>query len=202
LIPTFFPETETMLCIMKRPIGWIILVAAGFVFLRSGSAQTDEQKADVSKIAGEDAGNALLSVYGAVNTLASNRNNGVFSEAEVLDLATSYRGGAELTLRLLRERGDSPEIQRLIDGADLLVKQATALEAWIRIGDDALAPTYKKLEGETTAQLFGGAVAAGGSPEAPSQEVIRYRTTKAVGLDGETAYSAVMTVSRTAPTIL
>lgn len=158
------------------------------------TAQTDEQKSAVTRIAGETAGPALLSTYEAVNILADGWKNGTFADDRALELATSYRGSAELTLSLLRQAGDTPELKNLADGADSLVKQATALEAWIRINDEALAPTYKKLKLATDAALFGGGETTAAGP-AGGSAVIRLRVTKATNPDGSAGDIGTLTVT-------
>jgi hypothetical protein len=65
------------------------------------SARNDEQKAAVLRVAGETAGPALLSTYEAVNVLAEGWKNGTFAADRALELATSDRSSAELTLNLI-----------------------------------------------------------------------------------------------------
>jgi len=174
---------------MKIPLLILALSLPFFV-----SAQTDEQKAAVLRVAGETAGPALLSTYEAVNVLAEGWKNGTFADDRALELATSYRGSAELTLKLLRQAGDSPELKNLADGADSLVKQATALEAWIRINDDALAPTFEKLKLATNTALFGGGETTVTTPGGGSA-VIRLRVTKATNPDGSAGDIGTLTVT-------
>lgn len=172
----------------------IPLLILSFAFPVLIFAQTDEQKTAVLRVAGETAGPAFLSVYEAVNILADGWRKGTFPDDRALELATSYRGSAELTLSLIRQAGDTPELKSLADGADSLVKQATALEAWIRINDEALAPTYEKLRLATDTALFGGGETAGAGPVGGSA-VIRLRVTKATNPDGSAGDIGTLTVT-------
>lgn len=139
-----------------------------------------------------------MSTYEAVNTLSSGWANKTFTDAAALELAASYRGSSELTLKLIREQGESEELKALAAGADLLSKQATALEAWIRIGEPALASTYEKLKRATDAALFGGDALS----EVPASEtgsgagVIRLTIGNTVNPDGSPGDKGKLTVTR------
>ncbi len=93
-----------------RQLNLTTLILLGLVATTpDGHAQSDEQKSMILRTAGENAGSALLSTYEAVNTLSEGWAKKIFTDAAALELATSYRGSAELTLNLLREQGGSDE---------------------------------------------------------------------------------------------
>jgi hypothetical protein len=185
---------------MKQPILTFLVFLGLAAMARHGHAQTEEQREMIMRVAGENAGSALLSTYEAVNTLSEGWANKTFTDAAALELATSYRGSAELTLNLIRELGDSDTLKTLAEGADLLSKQATALEAWVRIGEPALASTYEKLKLATDTALFGdgaaNAVPASDSAPGSGAGVIRLKIGKTVNPDGSPGDQGKLTVTR------
>ncbi len=161
-------------------------------------AQSEEQREKILRVAGENAGSALLSTYEAVNTLSEGWTKNIFTDAAALELATSYRASAELTLNLIREQVGSGDSKALAEGAELLSKQATALEAWIRIGEPALGSTYEKLKLATDAALFGGGTVTSVPTPASGADagVIRLKIGKTVNPDGTPGDPGKVTVTR------
>jgi len=170
---------------MTKLIAMCLLLAAGNALLH---AQSEARKAEIINEAGDQAGSAFLSTYEAVNMLGDAWQRKIFEDPEALELATSYRESAELTATLLK--GKSAPLEK---ACDLLVKQATALEAWIKIGDDALGETYRKLQAQTRAAVLNEkSPAPSGEPQ-----IISLRTISSVGHDGKTGPLGTMTVTKT-----
>jgi hypothetical protein len=147
---------------------------------------------------GAEQGENLLTVHGAVNALGGGWAGGSFEAARALELAESYRGSAEQVAALLK--GRPAEVEGV---AALLVKQAAALEAWIRIGDESLAEVYRKLRSETDAALLAlvpGVPAASETPEAgrsaPRGETIELRIVEATAPRGQPGDLGTLKVTR------
>ncbi|TLD68778.1 hypothetical protein FEM03_20810 [Phragmitibacter flavus] len=178
---------------MKKLSTWMAvgLAMAGTSLNLNG--QTDERKQEIVSAVGEQAGDALFSLHQAVNAVADGWVNKTFEEKQALELAASYRDSAELVERLVK--GKSDEMEKV---TGLLVKQVTALEAWITIGDDALAGTYKKLKAEVDAGLAGGGGLGAQMGAAVAQgETIELKIVKSVAPNGKAGQPGTMTVTRT-----
>ena len=150
---------------MKQAPAFALLLLSLTVQLHS---QTEEQKLALRSALGTETGDALLTTHSAINALGEGWANKTFGEAEALDLATSYRGSAELCFGLIEAQGNSPARQTFAEGAALLVKQAVALEAWVKLGDDALEPTYEKFRLAASATLFPNVSVPGSTATAPT----------------------------------
>jgi len=167
-----------------------ISIAVSFFTLVSPEAmhgQTAEQKQEIISAVGEEAGNSLITTHQAVNALGDGYVRKTYSEKEALDLANSYLGSAELCAKLVQ--GKSPRIE---EAAALLVKQATALQAWIKIGDDSMLAPYKKFQMETNAKLY--ATVAPVPTGAPN--VVELQITKSTGPEGTAGSLGTMIVNR------
>ncbi|TLD68777.1 hypothetical protein FEM03_20805 [Phragmitibacter flavus] len=155
-------------------------------------AQSETRKSEIIGAVGEQADDALFSVHQAVNALADGWVNKTFEEKQALELATSYRGSAELVDGLVK--GKSEDVKRT---SGLLVKQATALEAWIKIGDEALAETYRKLKEQADAAMAGGAEMGPEMGATVAQgETIELKIVKSVAPGGKEGDLGTMTVTR------
>ncbi len=160
-------------------------------------AQSQEEKDALIQAVGSDAGEALFSVHFAVNSLAENWQKNVFADFQAKELAASYKGSAEKVLGLVK--GKSAKFE---EGAGLLLKQATVLEAWIQTKEDSLGDSYRKLKAQTDTILFPSAVASGGSAteKAAADPVkgpgIELEIVKSVAPKGKPGTLGKMTVSR------
>ncbi len=127
-----------------------VLLAISFSLgSQSMLAQSQEEKDALINAVGSDAGEALFSVHFAVNALAENWQKNVYADFQAKELAASYKGSAEKVLGLVK--GKSTKVE---EGAGLLLKQATVLEAWIQTKEGSLADSYRKLKAEADAILF------------------------------------------------
>lgn len=171
---------------MKRNITLPFLGAlALFVCQPLLQAQDEARKQEIIAAVGEDAGNALLSTHQAVNSLASRWETKAIEANEAIELAESYRGSAELCARLVQGKSAALE-----EAAAALVKQAVALEAWIKIGEASLAEIHAKLKQETDGLISGGGAIDG-------EGTIELRAVKSVGPDGKPGPLGIMKVKRT-----
>ncbi len=127
-------------------------------------AKTQEEKDAIIQAVGSTAGEALFSVHFAVNALAKNWQENVYPDFHAKELSASYKGSAEKVLGLVK--GKSAKVE---EGAELLLKQATILEAWIQTKEDSLGDSYRKLKAEADAILFPSAV-AGDAPDSSAVE--------------------------------
>ncbi len=174
-----------------------LLALAPALCIHSTYAQSQEEKDALVKAVGSDAGEALFSTHFAVHALAENWQKSVYADFQAKELAASYKGSAELVLGLVK--GRSAKIE---EGAGLLLKQATVLEAWIQTKEDSLADSYRKLKAEADAILFPSAAASGGpaTEKAAAGPVkgpgIELEIVKSVAPKGKPGTLGKMTVSR------
>ncbi|MDF1659889.1 MAG: hypothetical protein P1U58_19905 [Verrucomicrobiales bacterium] len=136
-------------------------------------SQTDEQKAVVIAAVGEQAGNALISTHGAVNQLPTIREGGVFPEAEVKELATSYRESSELVQRLVGQQPATPDQERIANGMVLFVEQAKAMERMIHDGVMEIPADYTSLQEKVTATLFEMEMAASAGEGSSADKAVK-----------------------------
>ncbi|MEP2777383.1 MAG: hypothetical protein ABJQ29_00905 [Luteolibacter sp.] len=173
---------------MKRfPL--LLFIALSIVPLQ---AQTEARKQEIIAAVGEQAGSALLNVHMAVNSLAERWTKKSIPVAEAKELATSYRESAKLCATLVA--GKSVQIEST---AAALVKQATALETWINIGDDSMAPVHAKLKAEADGLITGETPAPKApSPPAAPDGTIELKTTKSVAPNGKQGPLGIMHVTK------
>jgi hypothetical protein len=152
------------------------------------SAQDEARQKEIISAVGEQAGNALITTHQAVNLLANRWGKKSIKAEEALELATSYRGSAELCAKLVA--GKSAPVEQ---AAAALVKQATTLEAWIKVGDAAMGGIHAKLKAEADALMAGNAAAA---PAAGIEGTIELKTVKSTGPNGKPGPLGVMNVVR------
>lgn len=157
-----------MKSISRTPLLAALLLAN--VLPSPARAQDEERRNAIVRAVGEQPADTLFTVHEAVNALAKGWAGETFEADRAAELASSYQESAELALKLVRTAPASAEAEQIAAAGESLVKQAAALEAWIKLGEDSLGQTYRKHRARTDALLLGTDPLAA-APDAPGIEL-------------------------------